>query len=256
MQSGTSPTPNAACAFAGTSRNIPPLPDYNPHVREFLSKIENTLYKPEALPAEIHKIAADAMQFQMAAVCVAPVWVPSVARMLRDSGVRVSSAVGFPHGTNKSTVKAIEATSTIKDGADEIEVVAHLAPLVSFDVDASRAELMEIVRAARSTCRDVFIKVVVETGLLMSLPGERAERGIETACRAVRESGCDAIVTSTGFHPAGGATLEAIRLLKKYGEALQIKAAGVNPENFESAASMVDRFGIQNAGAILSRPVT
>jgi deoxyribose-phosphate aldolase len=224
-------------------------------VHKFLAKIENTLYKPEALSPEIHKIVADAMQFQMAAVCVAPVWVPSVAKMLRGSGVRLSSAVGFPNGTNKSTLKAIEATSTIKDGADEIEVVAHLAPLVSFDVDASRSELMEIVRAARSTRRDVFIKVVVETGLLMKLPGERAERAIETACRAVRESGCDAIVTSTGFHPAGGATPEAIRLLQKYGQALQIKAVGVSLEEMETVAEMVDRMGIENAGAILSRPV-
>jgi deoxyribose-phosphate aldolase len=210
------------------------------------SKIENTLYKPEALAGEIHKIAADAMQYQMAAVCVTPVWVAAVAKMLRGSGVRVSSAVGFPNGTNKSTIKAIEATSTIKDGADEIEVVAFLPPILSFDVDSSRAELMEIVRAARSTRRDVFIKVDVGTRLLMGLSLERLERSIEIACRAVRESGCDAIVGS----------LESISLLRKYGEALQIKSMPAQSDKPGTLIELVERIGVENAGAILSRPVT
>jgi deoxyribose-phosphate aldolase len=146
--------------------------------------------------------------------------------MVEGSGVRVCSAVGFPHGTSKGTLKAIEATSTIKDGASAIDVVAHLPHVVSLDVDAARAELMEVVRAARSTRRDVSIGVIVETALLEQLGRDRAERAFDVACRAVRESGCDAIVTSSGFHPAGGATAEAVRTLKRFGASLIIKAAG------------------------------
>jgi len=222
-------------------------------VTSFIHKLDNTLYKPEALAPEIHKICADAMQHKMAAVCVAPVWVPQVSKMLRNSGVRTCSAVGFPHGTNKSTIKAIEATSTIKDGAEEIEVVAFLPHILSFDVDASRAELMEIVRAARSTRRDVFIKVIVEMGLFPDLDDERAERGAITACRAVRESGCDAIVSSWRPTP-----LRAIELLKKHGDALQIKATVDNAQHTDIPifAELVDRIGIENAGAIFDRAAT
>lgn len=188
--------------------------------------IEFALLKPEALSAEVHKVATDAMQAGYRAICVAPVWVSRVARMVETSGVRVCSAVGFPHGTSKATLKAIEATSTIKDGAAAIDVVAHLPHIIGLDVHAARAELMEIVRAARSTRRDVEIGVIVETGLLAQLGDDRSERAFDVACRAVRESGCDAIVSSTGFHPGGGATVEAIRLLKRFGESLIIKAAG------------------------------
>lgn len=186
---------------------------------------ELAILKPEALSAGVHKVVADAMQRGCASVCVAPVWVSRVARMVEGSGVYVCSAVSFPHGTSKATLKAIEATSTIKDGAAAIDVVAHLPHIIGLDVDAVRAELMEIVRAARSTRRDVTIGVIVETGLLAQL-GERAERAFEVACRAVRESGCDAVVSATGFHPAGGATVDGIRLLKRFGESLIIKAAG------------------------------
>src|SRR5688572_27427255 len=156
------------------------------------------------------------MQHGLRGVCVAPVWAGRVATMVRGTNLRVCSAVSFPHGTSKSTVKAIEATSTIKDGADEVDVVAHLPHLLGGDLDAARAELMEIVRAARSTRRDVGIHVVVETALL----AQRGEPSFEIAARAARESGCDGVVTSSGFHPAGGTTVEAVRLLKKHGEGL------------------------------------
>ena len=187
--------------------------------------VELAILKPEALSAEVHKVVADAMETACAGVCVTPVWVSRVSRMLSGSSVRLGTVVGFPHGTSKSTLKAIEATSTIKEGAAAIDVVAHLPHIISLDVDAARAELMEIVRAARSTRRDVAINVIVETALLAQL-GDRAERAFEVACRATRESGCDGIVTASGFHPAGGATADAVRLLKRFGESLNIKAAG------------------------------
>ena len=217
-------------------------------------KIDNTLLKPEALAPEIHKIAADAMELKMAAVCVAPVWVGRVASMLRGSGVKVCAAISFPHGTAKSTVKAIEATSTIKDGADEIEVVAFLPPILSFELDASRAELMEIVRAARSTRRDVYIKVIVETTLLAELDGERCERAIETACRAIQESGCDAIVTATGLHL--DRDRQPIDLVLKHAGELHVKALGDHGTLAALHQMAVHRIGITNAGPIFRQSET
>jgi deoxyribose-phosphate aldolase len=85
---------------------------------------------------------------------------------------------------------------------------------------------MEVVRAARATRRDVVIKVIVESALLLKAAPDAAERSIETACRAVRESGGDFIKTSTGFHPAGGASTDAVRLMKKYAQGLLVKASG------------------------------
>ncbi|MEA2734726.1 MAG: deoxyribose-phosphate aldolase, partial [Humisphaera sp.] len=216
---------------------------------DLAGKLDHTILKPEALSSEVHRVATEAMQRGSRAVVAAPVWTHRLAQMVQGSGVRVVSTVSFPFGASKSTVKAIEATSTIKDGADEIEVVAHVPPILALDVESARAELMEIVRAARSTRRDVVIRVIVEFEMLMELPPERREPAVETACRAIRESGCDGLVSGTGFHPAGTVSAEALEMVKKYSEGLTIKAAIV--DDLESAqgalASGADLIGSEAA---------
>lgn len=224
---------------------------------DLASRIDHTILKPEASSAEVHRVATEAMQNGFAAVCVAPVWVGRVATMVRDfePATRVCTVVGFPHGTSKSTLKAIEATSSIKDGADEIDVVAHLPHLLNADVPAIKAELIEIVRAARATRSDVVIKVILETALLLQALGPRqGEAALAAGCRATRESGCDFVKTSTGFHPSGGATVDAVALLKKYAEGLQVKAAG-GIRDLKTARAMLqagaDRLGMSHSVAVL-----
>jgi deoxyribose-phosphate aldolase len=175
--------------------------------------------------------------------------------MVSGSGVRVCTVVGFPHGTSKPTIKAIEATSAAKDGADEIDVVCHLPHLLRGDVDAARAELMEVVRAARAVRRQTVIKAIVESALLTAgVDDGQAEARLAAACRAVRESGCDFIKTSTGFHPAGGASVRAVQLMKRHGEGIQIKAAG-GIRTLADARAMLeagaDRLGMSASVAVL-----
>src|SRR4051812_1557725 len=117
---------------------------------EFASRIDHTILKPEATSPEVHRVVAGAMEHGFASACVAPVWAARAAVQMRGSGVRVCRAVGFPHGTSKAVHKGMEAIGLIKDGADEIDVVAHLPHLINVDVDAAREELREIVRAARA----------------------------------------------------------------------------------------------------------
>ncbi len=217
-------------------------------------RIDHTILKPEALAPEVHKVVTEALQHQFASVCVAPAWVAKVSAMLRGSPVACCTVVSFPHGTSKPTLKAIEATSAIKDGATEVDVVAFLPFLINHDVESAKAELIEVVRGARAVRSDVVIKVIVESAALMKLGGDKGERAIATACQAVRESGCDFIKTSTGFHPAGGASIEAVRLMKKYGEGLLVKASG-GIRDLATAKAMIeagaDRLGLSASVAII-----
>lgn len=227
-------------------------------------RMDHTILKPEATAADVDKVIAEAIQHQFASVCVAPVWVTRVSTALRGSGrgavgqggVKTCTVVGFPHGTSKPTIKAIEATSAIKDGADEVDVVAHLPYLANADAASARAELIEVAKAARATRRDVVIKVIVESAYLLTLGAERGEAAIAAACQAVRESGCDFIKTSTGFHPAGGASVEQVRLMKKYGEGLLVKASG-GIRDYQTAKAMIDagadRLGVSASVAIVSQ---
>jgi deoxyribose-phosphate aldolase len=210
---------------------------------DLAARIDHTVLKPEALPSDVHRAATEAMQHGFASVCAAPVFVSRLVTMLSGSGVRVCTVVGFPHGTSKPTIKAIEATSSVKDGADEIDVVCHLPHLLRADVDAAKAELMEVVRAARAVRRETVIKAIVESALLLSVAGDgQGEALIAAACRAVRESGCDFIKTSTGFHPAGGASVRAVQLMKQHGQGVQIKAAG-------GVRTLADARALLDAGA-------
>jgi deoxyribose-phosphate aldolase len=221
---------------------------------DIASKIDHSLLKPEALAPEIHRTIAEAIEHRLAAVCIAPAFVARAAVELRGSGVALATVISFPHGASKPTIKAIEATSAVKDGADEIDVVAHLPNLINNNFDAARLELMEIVRAARAARRETIVKVIIESAALLALGADRGEAAIATACRAIRESGCDFVKTSTGFHPAGGASEQAVRLIKKHAEGLFIKASG-GIRDFATARALIeagaDRLGTSHSLAIV-----
>jgi deoxyribose-phosphate aldolase len=82
----------------------------------------------------------------------------------------------------------------------------------------------------------------------------RGEERIAAACRAVRESGCDFIKTSTGFHPAGGATISAVRLMRQHGSDIKVKAAG-GIRDLRTALAMLeagaDRLAMSSSVAVL-----
>jgi len=237
---------------------------------ELAAVIDHTILKPEATRDDVARVVAEAIEYRFASVCVAPTFVKQVSAALSGSGVKTCAVIGFPNGTHKPTIKAIEATSTIKDGADEIDVVAHLPLLLALDFEAVRDELMEVVRAARATRADVVIKVIIESAALVLINKERgkergkdraedrandrAEETIALACRAVRESGCDFIKTSTGFHPAGGASVQVVRWMKQYGQSIKVKASG-GIRDLPTAVTMLDagadRLGVSASVAIV-----
>jgi len=198
--------------------------------------LELAILSPRAMPADVHRVATDAMQRGCRSVVVPPVYVKRVATMLAG-GVKCSAAVSFPDGTAKSTLKAIEATSCIKDGADQIEVVAHLPHLLRRDVDAAKFELLEIVRAARSTRRDVVISMMFDAATLLNSDGEARTAD---ACRAARESGCD------GITARGGDALATLPLLRAHAESLLVKYSG---ERIDPA--MIDSLRAAGADALM-----
>jgi deoxyribose-phosphate aldolase len=219
-------------------------------------RIDHTLLRAEATAAEVQAVAAEAVAHRFAAVCVNGRFVAEVARALRGSGVHTCGVAGFPLGAGRATAKAIEATMLVKDGADEVDFVAHLPPLLERDRAASEAEFGELVRAVRSANPAVVVKVIIESALLLAgVDGALGEARIADACRAARESGCDFVKTSSGFHSAGGASVEAVALLRKHSGGLSVKAAGAI-RTFEQARRMLeagaDRLGCSASVAILA----
>ncbi len=219
------------------------------------ARIDHTILKAEATGAEVHQVVAQALEYGFASVCVNGCYVADVATALRGSPVLTCGVAGFPLGTMKTAIKAIETSSLVKDGAQEVDFVAYLPALLRQDFAAAKARMMEIVKAARAVNPQVVVKVIVESAVLMfDVDAATAESRIEAACRAVRESGCDFIKTSTGLHPAGGATVEAVRLMRKHSGGIQVKASG-GIRTTDDAKRMLDagadRLGCSASVAIL-----
>ncbi len=192
-------------------------------------KIDHTLLKAEATALQIDRVTDEAIEFGFASVCVNGAWVSRVAQRLREAGAatKACAVVDFPLGAGNASVKMMEATVAAKDGAREIDFVANLPMLLDRDVDTARSAFMGLVRTVRAVDAEVVVKVIIESALLMrEVSDDEGEARIEAACRAAREAGCDFVKTSTGMHAAGGATVEAVQLMKKHAGGLKVKAAG------------------------------
>lgn len=221
--------------------------------------IDHTILKAEATEADVRKVVAEAIEQKFASVCVNGRWANLVSDLLHEAGlgdpqkagdnwVKTCVVVGFPLGANRSTIKAIEASSAVKDGAQEIDMVIDLNALLAGDGDYARQDVFEVVRAARATWRHTVVKVILETAAL-------TEEQVALGCKAAQEGGADFVKTSTGFHPKGGATAQTVAWLKKYSNGLKVKASG-GIRDFAGAQTMVaagaDRLGCSASVAIVS----
>ena len=178
--------------------------------------IDHTLLKPEATRSEIEKLCDEAATHRFAAVCVNPVWVPLCAERLRGTQVQVATVIGFPLGANVPETKAFEAARAVQDGARELAMVAAIGRMRSGDWDHVARDIAAVVRAAGGT----LVKVIIESSLLT--PTE-----IIKASAIAKESGAQYVKTSTGFHASGGATAEAVTLMRlAVGDDLGVKASG------------------------------
>ncbi len=178
--------------------------------------IDHTLLKPEATRAEIEKLCAEAKQYRFAAVCVNGCWVARCSELLKGTGVKVAAVAGFPLGAMNSAAKAAETKQLVSDGADEIDMVAAIGHILDNDWDYVEDDIRAVVEAARGR----GVKVIIEAAAL------DPERIIKASAIA-REAGAAFVKTSTGFHAKGGATIEAVELMRAaVGPAMGVKAAG------------------------------
>jgi deoxyribose-phosphate aldolase len=197
--------------------------------------VDHTLLKPEATPADVAALVAEAEELGVYAVCVSPSMVP-VAVAAGAPGLRVAAVAGFPSGKHVSSVKAQEAAAAVASGASEIDMVIDVGAALAGDLDAVRSD----IEAVRAAVPGAVLKVIVESALLL----DRANgRTLADVCRAAEDAGADFVKTSTGFHPSGGASVRAVALMSEtVGGRLGVKASG----GIRTAA---DALGMLSAGA-------
>ena len=202
-------------AAAGASRVVTTM-GYCPGSDGLASLIDHTLLKPDATREEVQQLCREAAQFCFASVCVNPNWVALCRELLRDSGVKVCTVIGFPLGAHLADVKAYETRRAIEQGAEEVDMVINIGALKSRDYALVEQDIHGVVAAANGRA---IVKVILETSLL-----SRDEKVM--GCTLSKAAGADYVKTSTGFG-GGGATVEDVTLMREtVGPDMGVKASG------------------------------
>jgi len=181
--------------------------------------IDHTLLDATATREQIRQLCREAEEYGFHTVCVNGRWVALAAELLAGSKVAVAGVVSLPLGADSTKIKVAQAREAIFDGADEIDMVADLAAIIESDSKYLSNQLQSVRKICRSMRPAVVLKVIIESAAL-----DREQKIF--ACRIAQEVGVDFIKTSTGLHPAGGATVEDIRLMKETAPNCRVKAAG------------------------------
>ena len=208
------------------------------------SMIDHTLLKPEATPAQIEKLCAEAAEYHFASVCVNPVYIPLAARLLKGTGVKVCCVVGFPLGAIAPEQKAAEAASCAAMGAEELDMVIHVGAAKAGDWALVQRDIEGVVKAAAGHT----VKVIIETCLL-------TDEEKEKMCDIVCEAGADYIKTSTGFSTAGANFHDVELMVKGVHGRCKVKAAGgiSTVEDMEKFLALgADRLGTSRAVKLLN----
>lgn len=201
------------------------------------------MLKTDARPEDITAAIEEARDLGTFAVCFSPNMLPVEAEL---GDLNLAAVVGFPSGKHLSAVKAAEAAAAVAAGATEIDMVIDIGALIDGQVDAVESD----IRAVRDAIPGALLKVIIESAALN-------DEQIEQACRASMAAGADFVKTSTGFHPAGGASVHAVRLMRSVvGDKLGVKASG-GIRTWDQAIEMIEagasRLGVSGTRTVLGR---
>ena len=216
----------------------------DPTPAEVAALIDHTLLKPEATAADVDALVAEALALGTYAVCVSPSMLP--IEIPRGHDLKVAAVCGFPSGKHSSAVKAAEAAEAVRHGADEIDMVIDIGAAKQGAFDRVLAEIAAVRAAAPAPA---VLKVIIESAAL-------TDAEIVAVCRAAVAAQADFVKTSTGFHPAGGATVRAVELMARTvtGAGLAVKASG-GVRTLDAAKAMLaagaTRLGVSGSRALL-----
>ena len=160
----------------------------------------------------------------VAAVCVYPSMVPTAAAELAGSGVHLASvATAFPSGQAPLDVKLADTADAVAAGADEIDMVINRGAFLS----GRYLEVFDEIVAVRAACGDAHLKVILETGELVTYDNVRRASWLAML------AGAHFIKTSTGKVPVAATLpvtlvmLEAVRDFRaQTGRQVGVKPAG------------------------------
>jgi deoxyribose-phosphate aldolase len=206
------------------------LPGRDEILSRIISLLDLTTLEGTDNKERIKALCAKAMSFGdynlplPAAVCVYPPFIGQAKQLLAGSGVHVASVAGaFPSGQLPLHLRVKECEYAVAEGADEVDMVISRGAFL----EGEHRLIIDEVAAMKQACGEVHLKVILETGELVSAAN------IKLASEMAIRGGADFIKTSTGkIQPAATpeAMAEMLQVIKthfnKTGVMIGIKPAG------------------------------
>ena len=197
-----------------------------------ISMVDLTTLEGADTPARVSSLCAKAMRPDprdltvpsVAAVCVYPDLVARARSALANSSVAVASvATAFPSGRASMRVKLLDVNDAVEAGAHEVDMVIDRGAFLSGRV----GEVFEEIVAVKEACGEAHLKVILETGELVTYDNVRRASWLAML------AGADFVKTSTGkvsvnaTPPAALVMLEAVRdFAESTGKLVGVKVAG------------------------------
>jgi deoxyribose-phosphate aldolase len=208
--------------------------------------IDLTLLRAEATPTDVTALYRDAVRLGVGQACVNPQWLPLLAAeaaRAQEEAPRLVTVIGFPLGASGLEAKVAEAGLAVRAGARELDMVMALGAAKAGLWGEVGQEIEAVVRAVDGATP---VKVIIESAAL-------AAQEITRAAQVAVQAGAASVKTSTGFHPAGGATVDAVRRIREAaGPGIGVKASG-GIRTAEDALAMLaagaDRIGTSAAAS-------
>jgi len=166
------------------------------------------------------------------AICVYHRYVATAVEALQGSGIPVAAvSTGFPAGLVPHDVKLREIEASVRDGAQEIDIVITREHVLTGNWQALYNEMRDF----RAACGPAHVKAILATGELKTL------RNVAKASMITMMAGADFIKTSTGKEGTNATllvTLIMLRMIRAYQERTGFKV-GYKPAGGISAAKDV-----------------
>ncbi len=207
--------------------------------------LESTLLRPTMTGIEVDGLIRDAIDEQFIGVCVPPFWVKKVKRELGEENIQVVTVIGFPFGYQDTASKVFGTKESIKQGADELDLVWSQTAFHS-GMNWPKIEIAQIAKICHEEER--ILKVIIETAYLS--PDQ-----IREACMICVDGGADFVKTSTGYAPKGAQVEDILLMREILPSQIGIKASG-GIKTLESALELIkagaDRIGTSSAKALMA----
>lgn len=208
---------------------------------QLAAMVDHTLLKPEATRAQVEALVAEAVELGTYSVCVSPSQVP----LKVPESLKLCVVCGFPSGAHATTTKAVEAREAVSAGADEVDMVVNLSWVKDGRWDRVSSDIAAVKKEVPAP---KLLKVIIESAAL-------TDEEIVKCCQAAQAAGADFVKTSTGFHPAGGASPHAVALMRQtVSDTMGVKASGGIHTGAEALAMVeagASRLGLSGTRKVL-----